>query len=362
MADNTELFEYLFAVRISLQDSYENESDIIRELKMTLREMRVNSNQANKTLHEFYQAYGIDISIDTIKEASTNTNQLLNNMLGFMLSSGDFAHSGHPDDNFNNDEENHDNDDEELVDEANNIENEDQEVPDGPDGPDDENFINQSSNINNFEQLFHQAFVQALGLPVQPQESIHPDVPEIDDFEPADSEPASVHPSQSQNSNANVTISFNGNTFTFNSQNPQLINLLNNSGSNFINPPIIPNISGSVGPHASMFNVLNTLLGANHSNGFHGNAIPVPVSQNMFSDVVVSIDDKDLDSLKTIKLETKLDTDCSICMGHLEKDDEASELKCSHTFHSDCIKQYLSQYNYKCPVCRSEVGKAKYNI
>jgi len=66
MADNTELFEYLFAVRISLQDDFENESDIIRELKLTLRDMGMGSSQSNQLLHDFYQSYGIDISLETI--------------------------------------------------------------------------------------------------------------------------------------------------------------------------------------------------------------------------------------------------------------------------------------------------------
>jgi hypothetical protein len=110
-----------------------------------------------------------------------------------------------------------------------------------------------------------------------------------------------------------------------------------------------------------MFNVLNSILN-NNNNFVNGNITTMPVGPSMFSDVVVSTDEKVLDSLKTFKLETKLDTDCSICMGHLDKDEEVSELRCTHTFHSECIKPYLLQYNYKCPVCRTEVGKAKYNI
>ena len=84
--------------------------------------------------------------------------------------------------------------------------------------------------------------------------------------------------------------------------------------------------------------------------------------QNLFDDVVVTVDDKDLESLKTTKLDNNLETSCSICLSQMIKDETITELKCSHLFHSDCIKPYLEQYNYKCPVCRSEVGKPKYNI
>ena len=80
------------------------------------------------------------------------------------------------------------------------------------------------------------------------------------------------------------------------------------------------------------------------------------------NDVVVSTEDEDIDTLKTIVLENKLETNCSICMDCLDVGEEATELKCSHIFHCDCIKPYLKSYNYRCPVCRVEVGKAKYNI
>ena len=81
-----------------------------------------------------------------------------------------------------------------------------------------------------------------------------------------------------------------------------------------------------------------------------------------FQNVVVSMDDNDIEKLKSTKLEASLDTDCSVCMGHMERDEIVTELVCSHTFHTECIQPYLKQYNYKCPICRAEVGKAKYNL
>ncbi len=380
MTDNTDLFEYLFAVRISLQDDFENESDIIRELKLTLRDMGMGSSQSNQLLHDFYKAYGIDVSLETIKEASTVSNQLLNNMLGFMLSPGDFAHAGHPDDG----------NDDNIVDEANNIEDEADENDDEENDEDNEHQGNQPHNQSiNVNQLFEQALLQAMGINIHPHAHAHShaNVQQVasdsdnsaesaEPVEPAesaaDSQPATVPVSNhvnNSNTNANITVSINGNTYNFSSQNPQLVSsLMNHSNSiNMINSPFIQNAPmmnfNQIGTHGSMINVINSLLGGNH--GLTGSGIlPIPLTTgpSMFSDVVVSTDDKDLESLKTIKLEKNLDTDCSICMGHLEKDEEVSELKCSHTFHTECIKPYLRQYNYKCPVCRAEVGKAKYNI
>ncbi len=338
MADNTELFEYIFAVRISLQDEFENEADIIRELKMTLREMGMGSNESNQILHNFYQTYGIDISIDKIKEASDISNQLMNNMLGFMLSPGDFGHSGHPDDN----------DDDNLVEQANNDDDDfDNENEDNYDNDDNDDNEHNHHHIQNIEQILQQAFVQALGLPGLPvqtqfgsnnQNQLESETEEINEETTQNIPSIPSIPSINQ---GNFSFSYNGNTWTVNSQN--------------LNSPMT-HISGpSIGTHSSMINVLNTLMGSNGLNN-------MPFAQSMFTDVVVSTDNKDLESLKTSKLETKLDTDCSICMGHLEKDEEVSELKCSHIFHTECIKPYLEQYNYKCPVCRAEVGKAKYHM
>ena len=39
-----------------------------------------------------------------------------------------------------------------------------------------------------------------------------------------------------------------------------------------------------------------------------------------------------------------------------QKGDKISKLKCEHTFHNDCIMQWLKEYNYRCPVCRKECG------
>ena len=45
-----------------------------------------------------------------------------------------------------------------------------------------------------------------------------------------------------------------------------------------------------------------------------------------------------------------------------EKDQEVSELNVNHIFHKDCVMKWLKEYNYKCPVCRAECGKPKFNL
>ena len=75
-----------------------------------------------------------------------------------------------------------------------------------------------------------------------------------------------------------------------------------------------------------------------------------------------SFKDDDIEKIDTIILDKDLDRKCSVCMMDFKKGDELSVLKCKHEFHKGCIVQWLKNYNYRCPVCRVETGKAKYNV
>ena len=86
------------------------------------------------------------------------------------------------------------------------------------------------------------------------------------------------------------------------------------------------------------------------------------LQENELQDIIVTVDDKDLENLKKIKLTKKLNLNCSICMDAMKKNDEIIELKCSHKYHANCILKYLKEYNHRCPVCRIEIGDAKYNL
>jgi hypothetical protein len=311
MSDNQELYSYLFAVRISLQDAYENESDIIRELKLYLLETGHGSSSVNQILHGFYQNYGIDISIETISQVPITNNNMLNNMLGFLLNQDDFDNSGDIDDQ----------DDESPVDDESVHEHQEDESNEDDDEEDPPQHISSLANA-----LMNQ-------IPNMNSNNNHQTM----------NNPFNVLPP-----NMIFQFSSNGQTFTFNS-----------SGQNIpqTNNPFLNNVNNQGTSHQNMVNLLNAFMqGLNNQPAFNINP------NNLFQDVVVSTDENDLDKLKTTTLETKLDCDCSICMGSMDKDETVTELNCSHTFHKDCIFPYLKQYNYKCPVCRAEVGKTKYNM
>ena len=83
--------------------------------------------------------------------------------------------------------------------------------------------------------------------------------------------------------------------------------------------------------------------------------------QNM-EDVRATLDEDGEKEIKNYKLEKKIEGTCAVCMMEFEKDQEVSELKCNHIFHKDCVMKWLKEYNYKCPVCRAECGKPKFNL
>ena len=79
-------------------------------------------------------------------------------------------------------------------------------------------------------------------------------------------------------------------------------------------------------------------------------------------DVKTTLDDSDLESLEVKTASKDMDTTCSVCMTKILKDNKYIDLPCKHTFHESCISTWLKEYNYKCPVCRKECGKPKYDI
>lgn len=89
---------------------------------------------------------------------------------------------------------------------------------------------------------------------------------------------------------------------------------------------------------------------------------------NQFMDVPVTLTDKALDKIKDLtykELKEKqpnldLDEKCAICLALLSEDSDNFKyncLPCKHSYHSECIKQYLKDYDYHCPICKEECGE-----
>lgn len=78
-------------------------------------------------------------------------------------------------------------------------------------------------------------------------------------------------------------------------------------------------------------------------------------------DVKITVDENTINNLEVIELTEDIATDCSICIEGLVKGNEVIKLNCNHYFHKDCIRSHLLNYDYKCPLCRSDVGNHTYS-
>ncbi|KAB2015713.1 hypothetical protein ES319_D08G045200v1, partial [Gossypium barbadense] len=58
--------------------------------------------------------------------------------------------------------------------------------------------------------------------------------------------------------------------------------------------------------------------------------------------------------VRMVRVEDGDQEDCMICLEELEVGFYASRMPCSHTFHGDCIENWLKQSHY-CPFCRFEM-------
>jgi len=88
------------------------------------------------------------------------------------------------------------------------------------------------------------------------------------------------------------------------------------------------------------------------------NGAPPPLAPMV--DVKNVVTEKQLEQLKVVTyLDLKTEEiekykDCVICLDSFEKDSKLRILKCDHGFHVDCIDKWLTDCNYKCPVCRDD--------
>jgi hypothetical protein len=124
------------------------------------------------------------------------------------------------------------------------------------------------------------------------------------------------------------------------------------------------NVPNSFGGFIGGIGRLNEILERNSLQRIMNN-LSDPVKITLTEDAL-----NDLSDMKYEKVKEKLpgldnDECCSICFSKLNEETEKYEyniLPCNHVFHTDCIKEYLKNYNYSCPICKTECGEHKANI
>jgi len=99
-------------------------------------------------------------------------------------------------------------------------------------------------------------------------------------------------------------------------------------------------------------NIINQILGQ----------MATTHNQNNQEDINITMDKNDIDNLKILKYSQEFTTNCSICLMDVEKDNEYYQIKCNHIFHKKCLEKWLEEYNYVCPICRTELGNSKAHL
>ena len=306
----TDYTDDLFALRLALQDTIFDETRIIRELKMFLIERNVPNESINQTILDFYKKYNIDfteefiasVSVPAIFQIPINNNGQVNpfQLLSQLQNISNQLNSQN--NNSNNDASNTEtNDGVENEDVENEETNEDVENEESNEDVENEESNNDQDSDFDSDEDWEEEEVDNLGPLMMP---FPPNLP--------------PHPQMNQAMG-------------------QLFGL---------NPS---NVSFS-SPQAQLINTLNQLLSVS-------NMAPPPME-----DVKATLDDSDMDTLEVKTAEEDLDFTCSISMTKIKKGDKYVTLPCDHTFQESCIRTWLKEYNYKCPVCRKECGKPKYNI
>jgi hypothetical protein len=345
--DPTFGYDELFAYRVMLQDDYENESDIIRELKYILLERGMPLADIPDFLRIFYETYGINISLNTINETLNaeqnaqfqNENDFLNLLTGMLnnqiinintqmanqnvnqnanqnVNQNDLSNNQQV--NLNDSSNNHqvdvvvnvedDDDDNDLLEEAN---NDDNDLEDANNDEDDLDTNNQNDDLPPLEPMtIGNLSSMILTLTANGVQTSLPPIP--------------INPGHTPQQIENI-----------------LHTLINQQGVSSLSSMFNQQL-----PHPSIFdNMFNPLIAP-------------------MQDVVPSLDDEALKNLKKYKSDKVLDENCSICMSKMgdNQEEELCKLPCEHDFHVSCIEPYLKEYNYKCPICRKEVGKPKFDI
>jgi len=335
--DPTFGYDELFAFRVMLQDDFENESDIIRELRYELLQRGMPQNDIPNFLKNFYEKYGINISLNTINESLNTENQMpLQNVNDFMhLLNGFLNQNLMPPNPASGNQTNLENNQANIENNQANIENNQANIENNQTNVDEDNQTNVDEDNQTNVDEDNQTNVD---------EDNDEDLLEDDDQDLVDddNELPPLEPMNNLMSSVILTLNANGIQTSLppipihsNHTPQQLENLINN----FINQ------QDYIFSSPMLFN-------------------PIIAPLNNLQDVAVTLNEEELKNLKKYKSNKTLEENCSICMLKMGEnpEEELCKLPCEHDFHVECIEPYLENYNYKCPICRKEVGKPKYDI
>ena len=322
-------FDELFAHRIYYQDITFDEFYIIRKLKQLLVNDGMAENETNNYLFDFYNNFGHSMNLEDIESVTltehTNTNTNIISSFFNLINSYQ--------DQLNNIDENTENTMEENA--------SDGDVEENGSDADIEDNVSSSPNDSASPTNHESPSEQNNQIPDLPVEHIHIDF--------------SLNlPNTFEIPNNNLNDIPLNIPVNLDNQN-QPVSIINSLPSVMINNNLLSNNNFS-------FQYNNLIDNTNIINQLLGQVINIPqVNQNQ-EDINVTMDKEDIDNLTILKYNDIEPVSCSICLGDVEKDNEYYKIKCNHIFHKKCLEKWLEEYNYLCPVCRTELGKSKAHL
>ena len=128
--------------------------------------------------------------------------------------------------------------------------------------------------------------------------------------------------------------------------------------TNIMNQPEMININNEItNIFQTMLQPSNQVLDNNINNLFNIlMTMPVLNPQTM-TDVKNVINTDELEKLEVKEynmMNKEKYKECAICLEEYNDEDKVRILKCEHGYHKECIDKWLTNCNYKCPVCRDE--------
>lgn len=322
-------FDELFAHRIYYQDVTFDEFYIIKKLKQILVNDGMEDSDTNKYLFDFYESFGYSMNLEDI-EAVTLTQSLNgNNLLTSFFNFVNAYHNINSENLDNSDDENNNNS--ESSEEDNFEENNPEE--NNPEENNSDNINSENINSENLGNLNH------INLPINFSMI---DQNNLNNLNEIDNNNSNLDTIFNIPNNGVLYYNFVGNgTNLSNEINNQIaVEYDNNIPNNTLNNN---NLIGQM-----MMNILNNTVNIN--------------TQNTQEDILVTMDKKDIEMLEVVKYDKDTTSNCTICLMDVEKDNEYYKIKCNHIFHTKCIEKWLEEFNYICPVCRTELGEAKPHI
>lgn len=165
------------------------------------------------------------------------------------------------------------------------------------------------------------------------------------------------------------TFNFNGNNYSFSSATSNS----NNLSDNISNNPLLSQFFGSGNINSASYNTnltspffTNILQGLGNLGQLNfEDPVPVALTQNALENLKDQTYEEVLNNLKGKNKEISDEETCSICFSRLVEDKDNYKyciLPCNHVFHSTCIKPYLKDYDYHCPICRESCGEHEAKI